>query len=423
MRDAVLGRKPSDWDVTTSALPAQVQKLFRRTLPTGIEHGTVTVQIGKNGAEVTTYRIDGAYEDARHPKEVTFTSSLTEDLRRRDFTINAMAWNPEEGLIDPFDGRGDLDRKTMRAVGNAKERFTEDALRIMRAFRFAAQLDFSVEEETLAAAEELAGNLRLISAERIRDELQKLICSPHPEEIREMYRAGVTKQFLPEFDLCMETPQNNPHHCMSAGEHIIGTMCAIRPERLLRWTMLLHDIAKPVTRTTDEKGIDHFFNHPEKGAEMAKGILRRMKLDNRTIKRVTTLIRYHDMHLGNRAPVELKIRRGMHAVGREDFPLLFEIVAADNAAKHPRFAEEKQLELQRMRDAYEEIISRGDAVQLKELAVNGADLIEAGIGDGPLIGKVLDAMLNDVLKRPEHNDRSFLLNASQLKQYRNAAEG
>ena len=423
VRDAMLKRTPSDWDVTTSAKPQEVQRLFRRTLPTGIEHGTVTVLMGKQKAEVTTYRIDGVYEDARHPKEVTFTSSLTEDLRRRDFTVNAMAYHPEEGLRDPFNGMEDLRKGIIRAVGNAKERFTEDALRVMRAFRFAAQLSFSVEEETYAAAKELAPNLKNISAERIRDELQKLICSPHPETVRELYRAGITALILPEFDLCMETPQNNPHHCMNVGEHIIASMCAIRADRLLRWTMLLHDIAKPETRTTDEKGIDHFYTHPERGAEMARGLLRRMKLDNRTIKRATTLIRYHDMHLGNEAPVEVQIRKGMHAVGREDFPLLFEVVAADNAAKAPQLKEGKEKELRDLREAYERVIARGDAVQLSELQVSGADLIEAGIMDGPEIGEVLNAMLADVLKRPEHNDRAFLLNASQLKQYRNAAEG
>ena len=415
VRDAILNRRPADWDVTTSARPEEVQRLFRRTLPTGIEHGTVTVMEGKNAVEVTTYRIDGVYEDARHPKEVTFTSSLTEDLRRRDFTINAMAYHPEEGLQDPFDGRKDLEQKLVRAVGNARERFTEDALRVMRAFRFAAQLDFAVEEETCAAAKELAPNLKHISAERIRDELQKLICSPHPEMVRELYRAGITALILPEFDRCMETPQNNPHHCMNVGEHILATMCAIRADVLLRWTMLLHDIAKPDTRTTDDQGIDHFYRHPEVGAETARKILRRMKLDNRTIKRACTLIRWHDMHLGNHAPVEEQIRKGMHAVGREDFPLLFEVVAADDAAKSPHIAEEKKEALRRMREAWV-------SVQISELAVSGAELISAGIEEGPLIGEVLTAMLEQVLKKPELNTRETLTNPSQLKQFLNTAQ-
>ena len=221
VRDSLLGRAPSDWDITTSALPAQVKRLFRRTVDTGLQHGTVTVLMENEGYEVTTYRVDGVYEDGRHPKEVTFTASLEEDLKRRDFTINAMAYNPGTGIVDLFSGMTDMEHKIIRCVGDPLERFTEDALRIMRAVRFSAQLGFSIQDQTKQALSVLAPNLKLVSAERIRTELVKLLVSPHPDYLRTAYEAGITRIFFPEWDACMETPQNTPHHCYSVGEHIL----------------------------------------------------------------------------------------------------------------------------------------------------------------------------------------------------------
>ena len=213
VRDTILGRSPQDWDITTSARPEQVKAIFKRTIDTGIQHGTVTVMVDHVGYEVTTYRIDGEYEDARHPKEVTFTSNLLEDLKRRDFTINAMAYNETTGLVDAFDGIGDLRRGIIRCVGNARERFGEDALRMLRAVRFAAQLGFTIEAETRTAIEELAGNLKKVSAERIQVELTKLLVSAHPDELRTLYQTGISAVILPEWDAMMETAQNHPHHC------------------------------------------------------------------------------------------------------------------------------------------------------------------------------------------------------------------
>ena len=220
VRDSILGRSPDDWDITTSAKPEQVKALFHRTVDTGLQHGTVTVLMEKEGYEVTTYRVDGEYEDGRHPKEVTFTASLEEDLKRRDFTINAMAYNPSSGLVDLFGGLEDIERKIIRCVGDPLERFTEDALRIMRAVRFSAQLGFAIEEETRKALKVLAPNLKHVSAERIQVELVKLLMSPHPDYLRVAYEAGITAEFLPEFDACMTTSQNTPHHCYTVGEHI-----------------------------------------------------------------------------------------------------------------------------------------------------------------------------------------------------------
>ena len=226
VRDAILGRTAADWDITTNARPEQVKALFPRTLDTGLQHGTVTVMQGREGFEVTTYRIDGEYLDGRHPEKVTFTPSLLEDLRRRDFTVNAMAYNEKEGLVDAFDGLGDLKRRQIRCVGNAEERFTEDALRILRAVRFSAQLDFTIEAHTRAALSRFAPRLSKVSAERIQTELVKLLTSPHPERFRVVWETGISAVILPEFDACMNTPQNHPHHSWSVGEHTLRALSA-----------------------------------------------------------------------------------------------------------------------------------------------------------------------------------------------------
>ena len=289
VRDAILGKEPDDWDITTSANPDQVKALFRRTIDTGIAHGTVTVMFGKEGYEVTTYRIDGKYEDHRRPTTVTFTRSLLEDMKRRDFTINAMAYNDEEGLIDHFEGMKDLERHLIRCVGDPAERFDEDALRILRAVRFAAQLDFSIEEKTREAIVRQAQYLKDISAERIQVELTKLLLSEHPEELRTAYELGVTEVVLPEFDRMMETEQNNKHHMYSVGEHTLLVVEGVSSTKVLRWAALLHDVAKPLTKTTDENG-DHFYGHNEKGVEVARDVLRRLKFDNATIDRVKSLV-------------------------------------------------------------------------------------------------------------------------------------
>ena len=244
VRDSVLGRTPNDWDITTSAKPDDVKRLFTRTIDTGIKHGTVTVMMDHEAFEVTTYRIDGVYDDGRHPREVTFTVSLAEDLRRRDFTINAMAYNEETWLVDLFDGMQDIQAGMIRCVGNAEERFTEDALRMLRAVRFSAQLGYEIAEDTKNAVRKLAPNLRKISAERIQAELVKLVVSDHPDYMRTAYETGITGQILPEFDLCMETVQNNPHHCYNVGEHILHAMLEVEPDKVLRLGMLFHDIGK-----------------------------------------------------------------------------------------------------------------------------------------------------------------------------------
>ena len=417
VRDSVLGRNPADWDITTDALPEEVKEIFPVTIDTGIEHGTVTVRMNHVSYEVTTYRIDGDYEDGRHPKDVTFTRSLEEDLKRRDFTINAMAYNERAGLVDLFDGASDLEKGIVRCVGEARERFSEDALRMMRAFRFAAQLGFSIEKETAKAAKELSETLQKISAERIRTELVKLLCSGHPETIRDLYRANLTKQFLPEFDRCMETEQNSPYHYLSVGEHTIAALCAVRKEPALRLAMLLHDIAKPEVKTTDEKGTDHFKTHAEKSAKAASRILRRLKFDNKTIRRVKNLVENHDITIG-RDLTPHAVRSMMHRVGKEDFPLLIEVMEADNGAKAPEVRCRLEKETEILRARYKEILAAGDAIDLKDLAVTGADLMACGVPEGKELGSVLERMLRDVLRVPEHNRKDYLLAPSNLRHFR-----
>ncbi len=406
VRDSLLGRRPDDWDITTNAAPGEIKALFRRTVDTGIRHGTVTVMLGREGYEVTTYRIDGEYEDGRHPKQVVFTGNLREDLGRRDFTVNAMAYRPREGLVDCFGGLEDLSAGLIRCVGDAKARFTEDALRMMRAVRFCAQLSFSMESCTRAAIGELAGNLAKVSAERIQAEFLKLLCSPNPDDVRELYETGLSAVFLPEFDACMKTPQNNPHHCCSVGEHILRSLREVRPDRVMRLAMFFHDIGKPVTKQTDGQGIDHFHGHAAVGEEMTKKIMRRLKFDTDTIVRVSRLVRSHDRNI---EPDERGVRRAMAAVGADLFPALFDIKEADMRAQSDYRREEKEERLARLRALYEEVTDRRECVSLKELAVTGHDLIEAGVRPGPEMGRILNGFLELVVEEPSRNTKEYLL--------------
>lgn len=412
VRDSLLGRVPDDWDITTSAKPQQVKALFSRTVDTGIAHGTVTVLQGRSGYEVTTYRIDGAYEDGRHPRDVTFTASLAEDLKRRDFTVNAMAYNEEEGLVDLFGGRADMERRALRCVGNPRERFGEDALRMMRAVRFSAQLDYAIEEDTMEAIRALSGTLSKISAERIRTELVKLLLSGHPERFRTCYETGMTAVFLPEFDRMMETGQNNPHHCYSVGEHALCALRRIRPDQALRLAALLHDVGKPETESMDESGVNHFYGHAAKGAELTRKIMRRLKFDNDTADRVVRLVREHDRKIGL-SPAQM--RRTVNCVGEDLFPDLFDLKEADLLAQSDYMRDEKREALMRLRALYEKVKEEGDCLSLKGLAVTGRDLIGIGATPGPGLGALLQDLLGIVLENPSCNNRETLLEYARIR--------
>lgn len=406
VRDTLLRKEPDDWDITTNASPGQVKALFKRTIDTGIKHGTVTVLMDRETYEVTTYRIDGEYEDGRHPKEVVFTASLLEDLKRRDFTINAMAYNDKSGIVDEFGGIQDLENKVIRCVGNPIERFTEDALRMMRAVRFSGQLGYEIEEKTGQAVTQLAPALSKISAERINTELTKLMLSKHPDYIRKAYELGMTKVFFPEFDSAMETYQNNPHHCYSVGEHILHSLLNVPAEKVLRFAMLFHDLGKSVTKTVDEEGIDHFYGHVEKSADMADDIMRRLRFDNDTREKVVRLVKYHDLKIN---PTAKGVRRAIVKVGEDLFPQLLEVKRADFLAQSMYKRDEKEAELKKLMVLYEEVLEKKDCVSIKTLAVNGSDLIEAGMKPGKSIGEALQKMLDLVLEDPSLNTKEYLL--------------
>lgn len=406
VRDSILGRTPDDWDITTSATPMQTKAVFKRTIDTGIQHGTVTVMLEHEGFEVTTYRIDGEYEDSRHPKEVVFTQNLVEDLKRRDFTINAMAYNDRCGIVDVFGGMADLESKIVRCVGNATERFTEDALRMMRAVRFSAQLGFSIDADTEQAIMELAPNLVNISAERIQTELVKLLLSPNPDFIRKAYDLGITQIVLPELDIAFETPQHNPHHMYTVGEHLMHCLINTRADKCLRIAALLHDIGKPASKTTDDEGIDHFHGHVEIGEEMAVKILRRLKFDNDTITRVRIYIRYHDSRI---EPGERAVRRAVSKIGEEYFSEVLELKRADCLAQSMYLREDKLDLLDKIGALYQKILEKRQCISLKSLEVSGSDLIRAGVPQGKRIGEILNVLLEDVLEEPSHNTREYLL--------------
>lgn len=375
VRDTLLLRVPGDWDITTSAKPEEVKTLFSHTIDTGIQHGTVTVMKNHVGYEVTTYRIDGEYEDARHPKEVIFTANLVEDLKRRDFTINAMAYNDRAGIVDEFDGIKDLEEKVIRCVGEPRERFSEDALRMLRAVRFAAQLGFSIDEKTKEAIKELAPTLAKVSKERIAVELIKILVSDHPEEIRTAYELGLTSVFMPEFDIAMQT----------VGMHSIVAMQHVQAEKRIRLSMLLHEL----------------------GADKAKEILKRLKFDNATIDFVYRMVN----HLDDRPPMDnmALVRKCISEIGQENMPMMIEMKRADILAQSDDLFEEKMGYVDGLEHAYQEVVAKNYCVDKKNLSVNGRDLIEMGMKPGEGMGVVLDMLFNEVLRDPTQNDREKLL--------------
>lgn len=405
VRDSILCRRPEDWDITTSAKPEEIKRLFRRTVDTGIEHGTVTVMIGKDGFEVTTYRVDGEYTDSRHPKEVTFTTNLEEDLKRRDFTINAMAYNDEVRLVDVFGGMKDLNHHLIRCVGDPMERFSEDALRILRAVRFSAQLSCSIEKNTADAVRALAPTLKNISAERIQVELVKLLTSNHPELIQDAYELGITKVILPEWDAMVGVEQNTPHHKYDVADHTLHALKNVKKDKILRLTMLFHDMGKPAMKTTDEKGRDHFKGHALVSEEIARTVLRRLKFDNETVKKVTRLVCYHDYRI---EATPQNVRRAMNRIGVELFPYYLAVRMADVKAQSPYRRRAKIENIVAMRELYQEALYNDQCVTLRQLKVTGRDLLKLGMQPGRQMGDMLSELLELVIDDPEMNDREKL---------------
>lgn len=417
VRDLLMDREPNDWDITTSAKPEQIKAIFPRTYDTGIAHGTVTVIIEGDHYEVTTYRIEGEYKDFRRPEEVNFVEDITLDLARRDFTMNAIAYHPDRGFIDPYNGIEAIHQKSICSVRNAKERFSEDALRILRAVRFAAQLGFTIKQETIQGIKDCKELLQYISKERIRDEFLKICLSDRPCWIDKLYEWELLTYIMPEFIPCYTTSQNHPHHIYNVATHTIKVMENMPSTIMTRLSGLLHDIGKPMTHTTDQKGIDHFYNHPKKSAEIAKKVLKELRLDNQTIKDVTMLVSYHDYFIEHSITKE-QIKRLLSIMDVELFQLLIALQLADAKAQNPSKLPRKLEALALQKQLLEEILMSKECYTKKMLAITGSELIEMGIPKGKEIGILLEKALMYVIQNPEKNTKEALLLFCQ-KQYKN----
>jgi len=409
VRDLLLERTPDDYDVTTSALPEETLPLFGgRVVPTGLRHGTVTVRTDGGPVEVTTFRCDGAYLDHRRPASVSFTRSLTEDLRRRDFTVNAMAMDLRGTLRDPFGGQCDLEAKLLRCVGEPDLRLTEDALRILRGLRFAAVLGFRMEPDTAAALHRHRKLLRDIAAERIRMELVKLLCGTGAAEVLREY-PDVVGVFWPELLPLVGFDQRNRHHCYDIWEHTLSSLESVPPDPVLRLTMLLHDIGKQSSFTVDENGIGHFYGHGAFSRRMADEMLCRLKFDTKTRQTVVLLVEWHDRYI---KPTDEGVRRGLMALGEENLRRLIAVKRADNLAQAPEFRG-IQKELTQAERILENLLKRNACFSLGQMAVDGRDLTAMGLS-GPEVGRVLQALLEQVVRGELPNERDALLHRAGM---------
>ena len=411
VRDAIMGNEINDFDVTTIATPSEMQEVFKneRIFETGIKHGTITLVHEKENVEITTYRVDGEYEDNRHPKAVEFTKSLKNDLRRRDFTMNAIVYNEDEGYVDLFDGIEDINNKIIRAIGDPKERFCEDALRILRAIRFSSVLGFEIEEKTKKAMIECKHLLHNISEERIAIEINKFLLGKNVKNaILENYE--ILGEIIPEINKMQCFDQRNSWHIYDVLAHTAVTVECTPPVVHLRLTALLHDTGKIHTFTVDENGVGHFYGHNEKSAEIAHEYLTKYKYDNFTKERVYKLVKIHDTPI---EPDRVLIKKRINRIGKECFFDLIKIKRADNLAQNQ----------QRVRlDIIDEIekianeIVNESCFSLKTLSVNGSDLIKNGHTPGKNLGIILDTLLNEVIEEKLPNEKEVLLKrANEIK--------
>lgn len=406
VRDCVLGLTPDDWDITTSALPHQIKSALSgmRILDTGLKHGTVTAILDGKAFEITTYRTDGIYLDHRRPEQVSFTHSLKEDLARRDFTMNAMAYHPTYGIVDVFGGLDDLSHKTIRCVGTPAKRLQEDALRILRALRFASKLGFSIESTTAHAILKYKELLSVIAAERLQNELKKLLCGPYCATVFREF-SGICFELFPEISPMLECQQNHPYHIYSVWEHTLHALEAIEPQLLLRLAMLFHDSGKPFTKTTDENGIDHFRGHAQHSVRVANNILHRLKFDRHTHEQTLKLIQYHDLPL---TPTLPWVKRQLNRFGPETFLQLLSIHRADILAQHPSLKHRLAI-VEQCRGLMEQILEQQQCFSLRHLAVNGHDLLSYGIPAGKQIGQILHQLLEAVIHGSCSNTKEDLL--------------
>lgn len=411
VRDSLMGKRPSDWDICTSARAEEMMALFedKRVIPTGIQHGTLTILAEDGAYEVTTFRIDGEYLDHRHPKSVAFTRELAEDLSRRDFTINAMAWHPERGLIDLFGGVEDLRDRLVRAVGDPVQRFNEDGLRMLRMVRFATVLDFDYDPATYDAVRKQGHLLQYISKERIQVELNKILLAAHPARgLEDLYTLGMYPYIIPMMCHTVGFAQRSGHHFLDVFEHSLLAVGVIAPELVLRLTMLLHDIGKPfVWDSSESLSYDRFDDHAAVSAKLAGKILRDLKYDNATRKDVVELIAHHNDIL---LPDPVNVRRALARLGEVQTRRLVQVKVADLIAHDLAGEREKILTLfAEISDVIDEVVARGDCTSVKALAIGGQDMMALGLS-GRAIGQMLNAALELVLEKPEMNTRETLLN-------------
>lgn len=411
VRDSLLGRWPNDWDVAASALPEETERIFSDccVVKTGIRHGTVEVIFDGLPVEVTTFRLDGSYSDGRHPDKVTFTGSLKEDLARRDFTVNAMAYNEEEGLVDCFHGKEDLARKIIRSVGDPDTRFHEDGLRILRALRFSSELGFIIEAGTAESIVRNRALLGRIAEERIREEFTKLLCGKDAANVLRRFR-DVIAEFLPEIRPAFGFQQHNPHHIYDVWEHTLHALDAVAPEPKLRLSMLLHDLGKPQCFTLDAKGVGHFYGHPEKSAALAARILSRLRYDRKTAETVELLVRWHDLPI---LPEERSLRRRLNRLGEENLRRLIQVEFADAQGKADP-ENDYTASLQKVPEMLDRILQQKQCFTLKDLAVHGGDLLEYGVPKGPAIGQMLQQLLDAVIDGKCPNEKTQLLRYAKL---------
>lgn len=416
VRDSILGLEPNDWDVATSALPGEIKLAFcsSKLIQTGVKHGTITVQTDLIPVEVTTYRIDGGYSDNRHPDNVCFTRNLKEDLARRDFTVNALAYNHHDGIIDCFGGTQDIINRCIRCVGEPELRFQEDGLRILRALRFSSVLGFTIDADS---SKSILNNITLldnIARERIQNEFSKLLCGKNVKSVFRAYRT-VIGQFIPEINAMIGFDQHNSYHIYDVWEHTLKSIDAIESIPILRLTMLLHDIGKPSSYTQDEKGVGHFYGHGKKSTEIAGTVLRGLKYDINTIDTVTELVRIHDISL---IAEEKAIKHRLNQLGENRLRLLLKVKAADIKAQNPIYSG-RLYELKKIEAVLDDIIAHGQCFSLKDLQINGADLLSLGIPEGAEIGTILSFLLEAVIEDKYPNKHWVLMNQARLMKAEN----
>lgn len=408
VRDSILGREPHDWDICTSATPEQMLEVFKdkKVIETGLQHGTITVVVDKVPYEITTYRIDGDYSDNRRPDSVTFTDNLIEDLKRRDFTINAMAYNDIQGLIDPFGGINDIKCGKIRCVGSAKERFNEDALRILRAIRFASQFRFSIDPEAYWGICQLYKNLESISIERINSEFCKMMSSDWFCAKLLTYK-DVFSLFIPELKDMINFPQNNPWHIYDVFKHTVHAVAECDSKDLAtRLAVFFHDFGKPYSYQDGEDGIRHFKGHAKVGADMTDLIMKRLRFDNDTRNKVVELVQYHDATFS----VDKKcVKKWLNKIGEEQFRRLLKLKEADNKAQNLEHSNERIGELHEIESLIDEVLKEQECFSLKDLAVKGEDLINIGYKPGRALGAALRGLLDCVIAEEVENNKLELL--------------